>query len=66
MSFQTKGNRSEFIESVAQRVEAALLRFPLAHRNGSTILFSAHSPPMEFVNCGDPYVHGYPKRYHLK
>lgn len=50
------GTHPGFVESVAQRVEAALLKFPPERRGDAVILFSAHSLPMEVVNRGDPYV----------
>ena len=43
-------------QSVAQRIESALDKFPAERRSGVALLFSAHSLPMSVVNRGDPYV----------
>ncbi|KAL5506885.1 HEM15 [Sanghuangporus vaninii] len=50
------GTHPGFVEAVAQRVEAALQKFPPERRKDAVLLFSAHSLPMEIVNRGDPYV----------
>jgi len=50
------GTHPGFVESVAQRIEAALQKFDPSKRNDVVVLFSAHSLPMSVVNRGDPYV----------
>ncbi|EJD03437.1 ferrochelatase [Fomitiporia mediterranea MF3/22] len=50
------GTHPGFVDAVAQRVEAALQRFPPDRRKDAVLLFSAHSLPMTIVNRGDPYV----------
>ncbi|KAH8119679.1 ferrochelatase [Phellopilus nigrolimitatus] len=50
------GTHAGFVAAVAQRVEAALQKFPPARRADAVLLFSAHSLPMSVVNRGDPYV----------
>lgn len=50
------GTHPGFVDAVAQRVEAALQRFPPDRRRDAVLLFSAHSLPMSIVNRGDPYV----------
>lgn len=44
------------MQAVAQRIEAALAKFPASTRSETVILFSAHSLPLSVVNRGDPYV----------
>ncbi len=44
------------LQSVSQRIEAALQKFDPSKRNDVVLLFSAHSLPMSVVNRGDPYV----------
>ena len=44
------------LQSVAQRIEAALQKFEPAECDSEVLLFSAHSLPMSVVNCGDPYI----------
>ena len=45
------------IQSVAQRIEAALQKFESAKRDSAVLLFSAHSLPMSVINRGgDPYI----------
>ena len=43
-------------QAVAERIEAALLKFDESKRSDAVLLFSAHSLPMSVVNRGDPYV----------
>ncbi len=44
------------LQSVAQRIESALQKFPAETRSNVVLLFSAHSLPMSVVNRGDPYI----------
>ena len=42
-----------YLDSVIEKVDAALARFPTLHR--PEIVFSAHSIPMSVIEKGDPY-----------
>ena len=50
------GTHPGFIDSVTQRIEASLMKFPPERRDDVVLLFSAHALPMSVVNRGDPYV----------
>jgi ferrochelatase len=43
-----------YISALAERIEEALAGFP--DRSGVTLLFSAHSLPVSFIEQGDPYL----------
>lgn len=45
-----------FIDAVAEKVTAAVKRFPEDRRRGVYIIFSAHSLPVSYIEAGDPYV----------
>ena len=44
-----------YLDVMAAHVEEGLRRWPAERRAGVTVLMSAHSLPMSFVNEGDPY-----------
>lgn len=44
-----------YIEAVAEKVSAALERFPEAVRSGVQLIFSSHSLPASLIEQGDPY-----------
>ncbi|ODO06148.1 ferrochelatase [Cryptococcus wingfieldii CBS 7118] len=44
------------VEAFAHNIKTALKAYPEQDRNNVTILFSAHSLPLEIVNRGDPYT----------
>ncbi|MBS3909974.1 MAG: ferrochelatase [Actinobacteria bacterium] len=45
-----------FIDAIAEKVTAAIERFPEDRRMGVKIVFSAHALPMSYIEAGDPYV----------
>ncbi|MDI6815758.1 MAG: ferrochelatase [Actinomycetota bacterium] len=45
-----------FIDAIAEKVTAAIKRFPEERRPRVQIVFSAHSLPMSYIEAGDPYV----------
>jgi len=45
----------DFIDSTAQRVQAALEQFPADQRHNVRVLFTAHSLPERILQVGDPY-----------
>lgn len=45
-----------FINAVADKIIAALNRFPEDRRQYVQVIFSAHSLPMSYIEGGDPYV----------
>jgi protoporphyrin/coproporphyrin ferrochelatase len=47
--------RPEFRSLIAERIRAALGRFPEPERAAAKVLFSAHSLPEKIVAAGDPY-----------
>jgi protoporphyrin/coproporphyrin ferrochelatase len=47
-------NHPDYIQSVAEGITEGLARFP--SREDVTILFSAHSLPVSFIEGGDPYL----------
>ena len=44
-----------FIDAMAETVREGLARFPAAERDRVTLLFSAHSLPLDVIDRGDPY-----------
>ncbi len=44
-----------YLDSLAERVEAALQRFPAARRADIPVLFTAHSLPQRILEWNDPY-----------
>jgi ferrochelatase len=44
-----------FIQALAQKVQAALARFPAQAREGVQVVFTAHSLPAALMEQGDPY-----------
>jgi ferrochelatase len=44
-----------YISALAERVQAALERFPEAAQPDATVVFTAHSLPKRIVEWGDPY-----------
>ena len=49
------GNHPLFVQAVAEKVRAALARFPEGAREHVFLLFTAHSLPAAIVEQGDPY-----------
>nr|ODO03927.1 ferrochelatase [Cryptococcus depauperatus CBS 7855] len=47
---------SQFSQAFAHNIRTVLQGYPEDRRNDVTILFSAHSLPLEIVNRGDPYT----------
>ena len=48
-------NHPLYISAIAEKVEAALARFPSADRERVKVVFTAHSLPASIVEQGDPY-----------
>ena len=47
----------EFVDVVVENIRHELSRMPSPFdKNGTVILFSAHSIPMSIINRGDPYI----------
>jgi ferrochelatase len=46
----------QYIESLVNKIKAALAVFPSEQRDKVEVVFTAHSLPADFVNQGDPYV----------
>lgn len=44
-----------YLDALAERVRAALERFPAEARAGAPIIFTAHSLPQRILDWGDPY-----------
>jgi ferrochelatase len=47
---------SKFIDAVAEKINEALGKFPSDVKDDVQVIFSAHSLPMVYIECGDPYV----------
>ncbi len=45
----------EYLDALAERVQAALERFPESVRAGVPVIFTAHSLPERILEWGDPY-----------
>lgn len=46
----------DYVQSLANKIKAALTVFPAEHRDKVEVVFTAHSLPEEFIKQGDPYV----------
>lgn len=44
-----------YLDALADRVDAALARFPAAAQDDVAVIFTAHSLPQRIVESGDPY-----------
>lgn len=46
-----------YINSIVERINEGLHKFPESRRNQVNVLFSAHGTPVKLVKNGDPYSH---------
>jgi protoporphyrin/coproporphyrin ferrochelatase len=45
----------KYIDSINERIDETILRFPEVNRSEIQLVFSAHGTPVSFVKKGDPY-----------
>lgn len=46
----------KYIESINQRIDESLLKFPIEVKKNIQLVFSAHGTPRSYIKKGDPYL----------